>query len=75
MNEHDFIEPGVLADVLSRAVGKELPLKYDGFEIGTALILSEGHFVAKLNHTDVSEEVQTRIFGDHTKSISIGFRT
>jgi len=74
MDEHDFIEPGVLADALSRAVGKELPLKYDGFEIGTALILSEGHFVAKFNHTDVSEEVRRRIFGDLTSSISISPR-
>lgn len=71
MDEHDYIPPDVLADALKRVVGKEVPLKFDGFEIGTALILSEGHIVAKLNTTDVSEELKARIFGDTTRSISI----
>ena len=73
MDEHN-LPPEVLADALKRAVGKELPLKFDGFEVGTALILSEGHIVAKFNTTDVSEEVRKRIFGDDIRSLSIAPR-
>ena len=74
MHEHDILPPEVLADALKRAEGKEVPLKFDGFEIGTALILSEGHFVAKFNDSDVSSEVRSRIFGNDVKSLSISPR-
>lgn len=71
MNEHDIVPPDLLADALARAAGKELPLKFDGFEVGTALILSEGHIVAKFNTIAVSEELQRRLFGETTRSVSI----
>lgn len=53
------------------AAGIELPIKFDGFEVGKALIFPGGSMVAVFNLTDVSEELQERIFGGATRSISI----
>ena len=58
------------------AVGRMLPIKHDGFTIGSAFMSPDGKVVfMRLNDSGVSLEVQEKLFGDQTKFLSISPRS
>lgn len=56
--------------------GRTLPLKFDGFEIGTAVISKDGKtLTAELNDTNVSKEIQKKFLDASVSHFSIKPRT
>lgn len=54
---------------------RKVPIKFDGFTIGSAFVSSDGHIiVAQIDASNVSEEVKSRLLADSLDHISINPR-
>lgn len=58
-----------------KRVGNKVPVKWDGFEIGSGFVSSDGTIVIiRLNDTTVSREIQSKISSGMTDYLSINPR-
>lgn len=54
---------------------RKVPIKFDGFEIGSAFVSSDGHIIiARIDTSNVGKEIRERLLSDTLDHISISPR-